>query len=208
MTNVQNSLLRFSIAARLTAGLVIGSGLSAILSAMMTTITATPAMAQSGLPSTAVSITRINIARSGGDPRNRWVTFVVPDRSTAVPAYGGSLRLYDVHIAKMIEITADQFCTQPTNEGAYFNYEADNGQIFMGKVFISCGLARYAKATYGLGRPERTVLQYAGNPEVVYIPVLDLNGPKIREFQDFLAARIKPQCIKMARVICPGDPLD
>ena len=121
MTNVQNSLLRFSIAPRLTAGLILGGALSAILSAI-----SAPAMAQSEPPSTAVSITKINIARSGGDPRNRWVTFVVPERSTAVPAYGGSLRLYDVHIAKMIEITADQFCTQPANEGAYFNYWADN----------------------------------------------------------------------------------
>ncbi|MFN7662105.1 MAG: hypothetical protein ACK5PQ_00010 [Alphaproteobacteria bacterium] len=118
------------------------------------------------------------------------------------------MRLYDVHIAKMIEITADQFCNADSNEGAYFNYEADDGQIFMGKVFISCRLARYAKATYGLGRPERTVLQYAGNPEVVYIPVLDLNGSRIKEFQDLVATRINPQCIKMERTICPGDRLE
>ncbi|MEI6428048.1 MAG: hypothetical protein WCO45_06600 [Pseudanabaena sp. ELA607] len=186
-------------------GLILGSSLSTLLS----TINLAPATAQSKIPSTAVNITRINIARQGGDALNRWVTFVVPDRSTAVPAYGGSLRLYDVHIAKMIEITLDQFCTQPATKGAYFNYEADNGRIFMGKLFISCDIARQAKATYGLGRAERTILEYAGNPEVVYIPVLDLNGPKIKRFQNFISTAFLMGCIETGtQVICPGDRLD
>ena len=59
---------------------------------------------------TEVPITRIDFAGAGGDFHQRQGTFVVPDRDTTVSAYGGSLRRYDVHIAKMIEVTAAVWC--------------------------------------------------------------------------------------------------
>jgi hypothetical protein len=52
-------------------------------------------------------------------------------------------------------------------------------------------------------------LEYAGNPEVVYIPVLDLNGPKIKRFQNFISTAFLMGCIETGtQVICPGDRLD
>jgi hypothetical protein len=50
---------------------------------------------------TEVPITRIDFAGAGGDFQHRTGTFVVPDRDTTLSAYGGSLRRYEVHIAKM-----------------------------------------------------------------------------------------------------------
>jgi hypothetical protein len=157
-------------------------------------------------PKTAVPITRINVARAGGDQFHHWVTLVVPDKNTAVAAYGGELRRYDVHLAKMIELTAHDFCGSPSRRGAYFNYEADNGRVFMGKFFISCSTARSTVETYGLGKPERTIVQYAGNPETLNVPVLDLRGNKIRQFQQTIVKRLTPECIETGgKKLCPGD---
>jgi hypothetical protein len=163
-------------------------------------------IAPSSLAQTALPITRINVARAGGDTFHRWVTFVVPDKDTSASAYGGALSRYDVHIAKMIELTAHEFCNHQSRRGAYFNYEADNGRIFMGKIFVSCGTARSAIETYGVGKAEKTIVQYAGNPEPVNVPVLDLRGAKIRTFQRTTVKNLTPECIETGgKKICPGD---
>ncbi|HEY9885432.1 MAG TPA: hypothetical protein V6C98_17645, partial [Thermosynechococcaceae cyanobacterium] len=71
---------------------------------------------------TEVPITRIDFAGAGGDFQHRTGTFVVPDRDTTLSAYGGSLRRYDVHIAKMIEVTAAVWCARsPNYQGVYWN---------------------------------------------------------------------------------------
>ncbi len=140
------------------------------------------------IANTEVPITRIDFAGAGGDQFHRWGTFTVPDRDTTVSAYGGSLRRYEVHIAKMLEVAADQWCSRPDFKGVHYNYEAENGKRFLGKIYISCDLARNAVKTYGLGRAERTEIRHRGNPEIVNIPVLDLKGDKIQGFQNLVRA--------------------
>jgi hypothetical protein len=155
---------------------------------------------------TAVPITRINVARAGGDPNHRWVTFVVPDKDTSRSAYGGKLSRYDVHIAKMIELTAHDFCRSASSRGAYFNYEADNGRVFMGKLFFSCSTAKSAFKRYGSGKSEQTIVQYAGNPETLNVPTLDLQGDKIQHFQKHTVKQVEPMCIEPGgKKLCPGD---
>lgn len=150
---------------------------------------------------TEVPITYINVAGAGGDFQHRWATFVVPDRDTTASAYGGSLRRYEVHIAKMIEITADQWCQRPNFEGVYWNYQAENGNLFMGQYYISCAAARNAVRVYGVGKPERTVIHQRGNPQVVNIPVLNVYGEKVPQFMQYVQT-LKPRCIEN---LCPGD---
>ncbi len=158
------------------------------------------------LSQTALPITRINVARAGGDPNHRWVTFVVPDKDTSASAYGGKLSRYDVHIAKMIELTAHDFCPSDSSRGAYFNYEADNGKVFMGKIFISCVTAKSTFKRFGAGKSEKTIVQYAGNPETLNVPTLDLRGEKVKQFQEITVKQIKPQCIDPdSKKLCPGD---
>ena len=152
---------------------------------------------------TEVPITRIDFAGAGGDFQHRTGTFVVPDRDTTVSAYGGSLRRYDVHIAKMIEVTATVWCARsPNYQGVYWNYEAENGNRFMGEYYISCTTARQITQAYGLGRPEKTFIYHRGQgPETVNIPVLNLNGNKIPRFLKFVQT-LKPKCIDN---LCPGN---
>lgn len=151
---------------------------------------------------TAVPITRISFAGAGGNFSQRYGTFVVPDKDTSVSAYGGALTRYDVHVAKMIEITHFQWCEQrPNYQGVFYNYDADNGKVFMGKLYISCAVAKNAVNTFGVGRPESTVIYDRDNASTVSIPVLDLNGKKIPEFKQ-LVQSIRPQCIDK---LCPGD---
>jgi hypothetical protein len=119
----------------------------------------------------------------------------VPNADTTVSAYGGKLRLYDVHISKMVEVTYSQFCSgDDPYQGAYWNYRASNGRADMGQFYVSCELARDLVAGYGLGRPERTVLtrQPSGRDETVEIPVLSLTPNKIPKFMDW-ASKFKPQ---------------
>ncbi len=151
---------------------------------------------------TAVPITRISFAGAGGNFTQRYGTFIVPDKDTSVSAYGGALSRYDVHIAKMIEITHFQWCqTRPNYRGVYYNYDADNGKVFMGQIYISCTTAKNAVNSFGVGRPESTVIYDRDNPSTASIPVLDLNGRKIPEFKQ-LVQSIRPQCIDK---LCPGD---
>ncbi len=167
--------------------------------ALVATLAAiTPAFA-----GTAVPINRIDFAGAGGDFKHRYGTFEVPDPDTSVSAYGGKLTRYDVHIAKMIEVAQYQWCLPREGyEGVYFNYEADNGKVFMGKFYISCAMADRAFSEFGAGREESTAIYHRGKgPETVAIPVLDLNGPKIAKFQK-LVDSLKPEC---AGTVCPGE---
>jgi len=168
----------------------------AALTMMATLLGSTGAKAE-----TAVPINRISFAGAGGNFSQRYGTFVVPDKDTSVSAYGGALTRYDVHVAKMIEITHFQWCARPNYQGVYYDYSADNGKVFMGQLYISCAMAKKAVNTFGVGRPEQTVIYNRDKPSVEAIPVLDLNGRKIPEFQR-LVQSIRPQCIDR---LCPGD---
>ena len=109
----------------------------------------------------------------------------VPDTQTTQSAYGGKLRRYDVHIAKMFEVTYRD-CLKFGGDagGREWLYYAGNGSIDMGYFFISCQLANDIVSAYGLGTPQNTSIIYgqeeAGPPITrnVSIPTLNLVGQK------------------------------
>jgi hypothetical protein len=153
------------------------------------------AVANPAVANTEVPITSISINTAAGDFTHRTINLVVPNADTTVSAYGGKLRLYDVHISKMVEVTYSQFCAEdPRYQGVYWNYRADNGRTDMGQFYVSCELAKDLVAGYGLGRPERTMLtrQPSGRDDTVAIPVLSLTPNKIPKFMDWVS-KFKPQ---------------
>ena len=133
----------------------------------------------------------------------------VPDADTTVSAYGGRLRLYDVHIAKMIEVTHYQ-CTFPRRAGTspeengsriksyYWSYSAGGQRMAdMGNFIITCKLAQSLVDAYGLGEPETTTISYEvrsaemGN-KTRMIPILDIRGEEIGEWMNFTSS-FKPR---------------
>ena len=117
-------------------------------------------------------------------------TMTVPDRDTTRAAYGGKLRLYDVHIAKMFEVTYYD-CNNQGSSRTWLYY-AGNGQINMGEFFISCDLATRIVNRYGLGQPESTVIEYSQEeagppiPRTRSIQILDITGSKVDSWINFV----------------------
>ena len=133
----------------------------------------------------------------------------VPDADTTVSAYGGRLRLYDVHIAKMIEYT-HYLCTCPRRAGSSpqencssiksyeWSYSADRRRTDMGDFTITCELAQSLVGTYGLEEPEVTTIinsQYESfppgrrmSPETRMVPILDIRGEEIDEWINFTSS--------------------
>jgi hypothetical protein len=122
----------------------------------------------------------------------------VSETNTTKSAYGGKLRLYDVHIAKMFAVTyAD--CQEIPNAGfRTWDYYAGNGKISMGSFRITCQLAEDIARTYGLGKAERTAIEYSqeevGPPRsrTRSIPILDISGNKVDRWMDFVQ-KFRPQ---------------
>lgn len=171
--------------------------IKALLPTIALSIFSTPAIARPALFNY-----RVNFAGAGGNFTQRYGSFVVPDRDTSVAIAQSGLTRYDVHVAKMIEITHFQWCTPRSNyDGVFYTYDADNGKIFMGQLYISCAVAKDAITRFGTGKPERTVIFDRGNPSTVSIPVLDVQGKKVPEFRK-LVRSIKPECVEK---LCPGD---
>ena len=125
-------------------------------------------------------------------------TLTVSETNTTKSAYGGQLRLYDVHIAKMFEVTYSDCQEIPNAGGRTWYYRAGNGKIDMGQFRINCPLASEIANTYGLGKPERTAIEYsqgeAGRPisRTRSIPILDITGNKIQRWTNFVQ-RFRPQ---------------
>jgi hypothetical protein len=108
---------------------------------------------------------------------------MVPDRDTTAPAYGGKLRLYDVHIAKMFEVTNDTCIRGRSDRGIEWTYTADRGNAKMGTFVIRCQLARDIATAYGLGRAEATTFE--GSRKVNMIPTLNITGSKVDKWIRF-----------------------
>jgi len=119
-------------------------------------------------------------------------TLIVPEGNTTKSAYGGQLRLYDVHIAKMFEVTYSDCQEIPNAGGRTWYYRAGNGKIDMGQFRITCQLATDIANSYGLGKSERTIIEYSqeesGSPiaRTRSIPVLNISGKKIPNWLDFV----------------------
>jgi serine/threonine-protein kinase len=113
---------------------------------------------------------------------------IVPDRDTTVSAYGGRLRRYDVHIAKMFEVS-HFLCQKFGVTGYEWIYRAGNGAIPMGRFRISCSLAKDIAIAYGSGRLEKTVIKLltsSPSSETYEIPVLSITSKKITNWLDFM----------------------
>jgi hypothetical protein len=148
----------------------------------------------------------IGIAGAGGDFSSRTATFRVPDKSTTqVVKYG--LRLYDLHLAKMIEV-ANNYCQdRESNYVIHWNYEAEGGKVYMGKYDMTCQFAKNTLKKFGTAAPENVTIDYAGNSQTVKIVPLNLNSKNAKEFAS-LVQSIKPKCIEGTPKICPGDRLE
>jgi len=135
----------------------------------------------------------LSIRYGGTEARGGFVLMqlTAPNRDTTQPAYGGKLRLYDVHLAKMFE-TSHFLCQQFRGVSGYeWVYSAGNGSIRMGNFRIPCSLASFMASTYGLGKPERTSIAKdteGGPPEsdVYSIPILDITGSKVQRWMNFV----------------------
>lgn len=117
-------------------------------------------------------------------------TMIVPNTNTTKSAYGGRLRVYDVHIAKMFEVTHQMCATNRLSPGTTWSYFAGNGSINMGEFRISCDLASNIAIAYGLGQPERTAIYYSweeagGETRSENIPILSITGGKIDRWMNF-----------------------
>ena len=97
---------------------------------------------------------------------------VVPNSETTSSAYGGKLRLYDVHIAKMFEMS-HYYCRRSDGDKALlWRYSANNGKTSMGTFRITCRLANEIASAYGLGKTEYTPT----SGRAANVPTLNITG--------------------------------
>ncbi|MEG3843190.1 hypothetical protein [Microcoleus sp. herbarium14] len=172
----------------------------AIFACVVTAFTIALLTPNSALARTELSITEIRWFNFS--PEDSWqpIQFTVPDRNTAKSAGSRKLRLYDVHIAKMFEISHFLCDRDRTAEGYDWSYEAENGNIEMGRFKISCNLARETAAAYGLSKPEITVIRRNfnlknGRPSVAVekysIPTLNIAKNRVVQWK-FFVQKIPP----------------
>ncbi len=109
-----------------------------------------------------------------------------PVSDTTQPFDGGMLRVYDVHIAKMVEVTYQQCNTTRSRRDRTWFYFADTNKS-MGRFRISCKLANDLVRAYGVGKSEPTGIFMAEieEPSMVRVPTLNITGGKVRSWMDF-----------------------
>uniref|UniRef100_A0A832H836 Uncharacterized protein n=1 Tax=Oscillatoriales cyanobacterium SpSt-402 TaxID=2282168 RepID=A0A832H836_9CYAN len=103
----------------------------------------------------------------------------VPDKDTTKSAYGSKLRRYDVHIARMFEVT-QQLCIESNGSAGpvLWRYTAGNGTINMGTFRIECGDADGAAMMMNAGKKERVTIYRSsegGARDSVVLTVLALD---------------------------------
>ena len=166
---------------KLTRKIVLFTLLSGSL--LATTLLKTAAgIAQTALPIKSIVFLHANNGINVAD-------FTVPNRDTTASAYGGQLRRYDVHVAKMFELT-DFECRNRNSESNWnriiWRYYADNGNINMGAFNISCSQAHDVTVAYGLGQPERTEVFYYRAKATINVPILNITGSKVSDWLGFV----------------------
>lgn len=141
-----------------------------------------------GQSSTAVPIRMI--AFTSFPPEGPMASFQVPDSDPySMSAYGGKLTRYDVHIAKMFEITRHE-CSKEYFDwrGISWEYVIDNGRREVGTLTISCQQAYQIANAYGLGQTESTQILYYKALNTVSIPILDITGAKVDRWKSFVGS--------------------
>jgi hypothetical protein len=98
---------------------------------------------------------------------------------------GGLLRIYDVHIAKMVEITHHQCNNTLSRANRNWIYSANDTK--MGTFRISCDLAKDLAIAYGMGKAEPTAIFMAESdePSTTPIPTLNITGDKVKTWMKF-----------------------
>lgn len=150
----------------------------------------------------------ISFANAGGVFDSRQASFRVPEKTTINQVKYG-LRLYDVHIAKMIEVS-NYFCNLQKADPkyiVYWNYEVEDGNLFMGKYSFTCQFAKDTLKKFGTAGQENVNLDFAGNAETAKIAPFNFNDKNAKDFAK-LVQTIKPECIEVTPKICPGDRLE
>lgn len=148
----------------------------------------------------------INIAGAGGDFTGRAATFRVEDKTTVTPVKDG-LRLYELHLAKMIEVS-EHFCRDREPEYKFtWNYEAEGGKVYMGEYSWTCQFARDTLKKFGSSGEENITIHYVDNPQKETISALNITGKNAENFIH-LVRTLKPECIDYNPPICPGDRLE
>lgn len=120
-----------------------------------------------------------------GTDGDRWV-MRTPISDTTESFNGGTLRVYDVHIAKMVEITHHQCNNTRSRKKDYtWDYSANNKK--MGQFRISCDLANDLAIAYGMGKPEMTAIfmAEAEEPSTRRILTLNITGGKVKTWMQF-----------------------
>jgi hypothetical protein len=144
------------------------------------------------LTATAIPVpnAEINFNGAGGIFTSRSAQFSVPNKTTTT-SVGNGLRLYEVHIAKMIELTHN-FCgkERPSSYIVYWDYSA--GETSMGRFSFSCQFAAKTFKIYGTGKPEQVTISHRGNIVKETITTLNLSGSKGKQFAN-LVKTIKPK---------------
>lgn len=126
---------------------------------------------------------------------------IVPDRDVSRSAYGGKLKIRDVHFAKMFEVT-QHFCQTKSKQSSGYTwiYRKNGGRTSepgtkIGSYQISCGLANDVAIAYGAGKPESTTVGFCRGgllggvpvcpPKTYSIPILNITGGKVQSWMQF-----------------------
>lgn len=145
-----------------------------------------------------IPFTRISLEPAKTPGYERFASLIVPDTDTTHLAFGNQIRRYDVHIAKMIELSHYFHCAEPYANGVekavVWDYRADSGRIEMGTFRLRCTQVKEAIAIYGLGPLEPTDVRLGGqNPQSFEVPTLALQGDwKVSHFLNFVQT-LKPE---------------
>ncbi|QIR36774.1 hypothetical protein HCG51_08460 [Tolypothrix sp. PCC 7910] len=97
----------------------------------------------------------------------------VPDNDVTL-RHIGRLRRYDLHIAKMFEVSAFMCDEGMVSPGIDWHYYAGGGNIDMGTFRISCKLANDIVNAYKVRRPEPTAIKFSMGEE---------HSPEVRNYR-------------------------
>ncbi|WP_084555348.1 hypothetical protein [[Phormidium ambiguum] IAM M-71] len=175
--------------------LVRGFGIAAVVSSVM--IFSSLALARPGVPISEISF--VGATTQLGSDAYLPAQLTVSDRDTTRPA-GGGLRRYDVHLAKIFEVTnfeCKRMATQSSNipwrgTGLAWSYLANGGNTFMGVFTIDCSKAREVVNRFGLSGAEQTVIFYEEARYVGNVPTLNITGSNLRAWLKFVQS-VPPQ---------------
>lgn len=168
----------------------------AVFAGAVTALTIAPQTPNSALARTAFSIAEIRWLNYPTQDNWQAIEFLVPDRNNIRKTDRLKLSLYDIHMAKMFEISHFLCQRDRTAVGYNWSYQVENGNIEIGRYKISCNLARETAAAYGLGKPQMTVIRRNferenGRQSVAFekysIPTLNVTKNRFLQWRDFVA---------------------